>query len=69
VAPVAHETRGVSPPGPRAPCGPHDQTSRMRLQLDFLRQLRLFEERPWHPNSLRVADSNDSRLDAHVITL
>jgi hypothetical protein len=64
-----HDARRISPPGARSPRGSNDQPPGVRLQLDFLGQLRLLQQSPGHSDSLRIADSNDPRLGAHVITL
>jgi hypothetical protein len=39
------------------------------LELDFLRQLRLFEQALGHTNASRVADPDNASLGNHVTTL
>ena len=41
--PFAHHPRRLVPTGSRSSCGPHNQTTRLRLQFDFLSQLCLLK--------------------------
>ena len=39
------------------------------MELDFVRKIRFIEQRLWDPDSSRVADPDDARLVAIVITV
>jgi hypothetical protein len=47
----------------------YDQPAVLGLQLDFFRQLRLFEQTLGYPDPPRVADADNASLGNHVITL
>ena len=49
--------------------GSYDQSTMLRLQLDFFRQLRLFEQTLGHADTPGVADANNASLGNHVTTL
>lgn len=69
VRPFPHHPRRLVPTGSRSSYGPHNQTTGVRLQLDFVSQLCLLEKRPWYAKTLRIADSNNPCPGRHVITL
>lgn len=49
--------------------GPHDQAAMLGLQLDFVRQLCLFEQTLRYADAPRIADPDNAGLGNHVTTL
>jgi hypothetical protein len=67
--PLAHRACHLSPTGPRSPLSLDDESSRLSVQLNLIRQLRLIEEQFRHANAPGVSDPDDASGGRHVPTL
>ena len=66
---LAHLAGGVSPASTRAASCPDDKPSRLRVQLDFIRELCLLKKHFWNPYAPGITDADNACLSGHVIPL
>ena len=64
---LADAAGGVCPASARAAGGPDDKPSRLRVQLDFFRELRLLKKQFWNPYAPGITDPDNASGSSHVI--